>query len=98
VRGCRHLPRIVAHLLSSATGQYPNKWSVHDIGSSYPVANGIWLRHFRSDRVLFILTGHNDGKDEAMQVEEVAMLYAVVCPRYRLTALVIERQHAHHGP
>lgn len=36
-----------------ATGQYPNKWSVHDIGSSYPNA-----------------VGHNDGRDEAMPVEE----------------------------
>ncbi|KAI0081700.1 DUF1793-domain-containing protein [Panus rudis PR-1116 ss-1] len=36
-----------------ATGQYPNKWSVHDMGSSYPKA-----------------LGHNDGKDEAMPVEE----------------------------
>ncbi|PPR07202.1 hypothetical protein CVT26_012635 [Gymnopilus dilepis] len=36
-----------------ATGQYPNKWSVHDLGSSYPNA-----------------TGHNDGKDEPMPVEE----------------------------
>ncbi|KAF9476478.1 DUF1793-domain-containing protein [Pholiota conissans] len=36
-----------------ATGQYPNKWSVHDLGAHYPNA-----------------TGHNDGKDEAMPVEE----------------------------
>lgn len=36
-----------------ATGQYPNKFSVHDIGASYPKA-----------------IGHNDGKDEAMPVEE----------------------------
>ncbi|KAJ7860128.1 hypothetical protein B0H13DRAFT_1639665, partial [Mycena leptocephala] len=36
-----------------ASGQYPNKWSVHDLGSSYPNA-----------------LGHNDGKDEAMPVEE----------------------------
>jgi len=36
-----------------ATGQYPNKWSVHDMGASYPKA-----------------LGHNDGKDEAMPVEE----------------------------
>ncbi|KAK0490834.1 hypothetical protein IW261DRAFT_1547137 [Armillaria novae-zelandiae] len=36
-----------------ATGQYPNAWSVHDIGSSYPKA-----------------FGHNDGRDEAMPVEE----------------------------
>ncbi|TFK92183.1 DUF1793-domain-containing protein [Polyporus arcularius HHB13444] len=36
-----------------ATGQYPNKWAVHDIGAHYPQA-----------------IGHNDGKDEAMQVEE----------------------------
>ena len=36
-----------------ATGQYPNKWAVHDMGAHYPQA-----------------IGHNDGKDEAMQVEE----------------------------
>lgn len=36
-----------------ASGQYPNKWSVHDLGGSYPKA-----------------IGHNDGKDEAMPVEE----------------------------
>lgn len=35
------------------SGQYPNKWSIHDLGSSYPTAGG-----------------HNDGRDEAMQVEE----------------------------
>ncbi|KAI0774160.1 DUF1793-domain-containing protein [Fomes fomentarius] len=35
------------------TGQYPNKWAVHDIGAHYPQA-----------------IGHNDGNDEAMQVEE----------------------------
>ncbi|KAF4619311.1 hypothetical protein D9613_005332 [Agrocybe pediades] len=36
-----------------ASGQYPNKWSVHDLGAHYPNA-----------------TGHNDGNDEAMPVEE----------------------------
>ncbi|KZP06336.1 DUF1793-domain-containing protein [Athelia psychrophila] len=36
-----------------ASGQYPNKWSVHDLGANYPKA-----------------IGHNDGKDEAMPVEE----------------------------
>ncbi|KAK7060516.1 hypothetical protein VNI00_001281 [Paramarasmius palmivorus] len=36
-----------------ASGLYPNKWSVHDIGAHYPQA-----------------IGHNDGKDEAMPVEE----------------------------
>ncbi|KAL1661466.1 hypothetical protein GGF50DRAFT_117933 [Schizophyllum commune] len=35
------------------SGLYPNKWSIHDMGSSYPKA-----------------LGHNDGKDEAMPVEE----------------------------
>ncbi|KAG9084624.1 hypothetical protein FS749_005086, partial [Ceratobasidium sp. UAMH 11750] len=35
------------------TGLYPNKWSIHDIGASYPKA-----------------TGHNDGGDESMPVEE----------------------------
>lgn len=36
-----------------ATGQYPNRYSVHDLGLNYPNA-----------------TGHNDGMDEAMPVEE----------------------------
>ncbi|KZT74313.1 DUF1793-domain-containing protein [Daedalea quercina L-15889] len=36
-----------------ATGQYPNGWSIHDMGSNYPNA-----------------TGHNDGDDEPMPVEE----------------------------
>ncbi|KAL1722415.1 hypothetical protein EV715DRAFT_270417 [Schizophyllum commune] len=36
-----------------ATGQYPNKYSVHDMGTHFPKA-----------------IGHNDGKDEAMPVEE----------------------------
>uniref|UniRef100_D8PPI6 Glutaminase A n=1 Tax=Schizophyllum commune (strain H4-8 / FGSC 9210) TaxID=578458 RepID=D8PPI6_SCHCM len=36
-----------------ATGQYPNKYSVHDMGAHFPKA-----------------IGHNDGKDEAMPVEE----------------------------
>ncbi|QRW18759.1 glutaminase GtaA [Rhizoctonia solani] len=35
------------------TGQYPNKWSIHDLGAHYPNA-----------------TGHNDGGDEPMPVEE----------------------------
>ncbi|KAG8693928.1 hypothetical protein FRC09_010174, partial [Ceratobasidium sp. 395] len=35
------------------TSLYPNKWSIHDIGASYPNA-----------------TGHNDGGDESMPVEE----------------------------
>ncbi|QRV97100.1 DNA polymerase 1 [Ceratobasidium sp. AG-Ba] len=35
------------------TGQYPNKWSIHDLGTHYPNA-----------------TGHNDGGDESMPVEE----------------------------
>lgn len=51
-------PVLGKHLLEvlfryQATGQYPNAWSVHDIGSSYPKA-----------------FGHNDGRDEAMPVEE----------------------------
>ncbi|KAH9844227.1 DUF1793-domain-containing protein [Rhodofomes roseus] len=36
-----------------ATGQYPNGWSVHDMGAHYPNA-----------------TGHNDGNDEPMPLEE----------------------------
>jgi len=51
-------PTLGKHLLEplfqyQASGQYPNPWSVHDMGSSYPKA-----------------LGHNDGKDEAMPVEE----------------------------
>ncbi|RAO67229.1 uncharacterized protein BHQ10_003241 [Talaromyces amestolkiae] len=34
-------------------GQYPNRWSMHDIGSHYPNA-----------------TGHTDGNDEQMPLEE----------------------------
>ncbi|KAJ6628763.1 hypothetical protein B0H10DRAFT_2209222 [Mycena sp. CBHHK59/15] len=37
-----------------ASGQYPNKWSVHDLG---------WFKLSQSSR-------HNDGADEAMPVEE----------------------------
>ncbi|KAI0327102.1 DUF1793-domain-containing protein [Cubamyces sp. BRFM 1775] len=40
-------------LAYQATGQYPNAWAAHDIGSNYPNA-----------------TGHNDGKDLALPVEE----------------------------
>jgi len=40
-------------LIHQAAGLYPNKYSMHDLGSSYP--NG---------------TGHPDGKDEYMPVEE----------------------------
>ncbi|VDB85451.1 unnamed protein product [Peniophora sp. CBMAI 1063] len=36
-----------------ATGQYPNKYSAHDLGAHYPNA-----------------TGHNDGQDEPMPLEE----------------------------
>ncbi|KAK0468165.1 uncharacterized protein EV420DRAFT_1503141 [Desarmillaria tabescens] len=51
-------PELGKYLLNAAfeyqaTGQYPNRYSVHDIGSRYPNA-----------------TGHNDGKDEPMPVEE----------------------------
>ncbi|KZT12529.1 DUF1793-domain-containing protein [Laetiporus sulphureus 93-53] len=35
------------------TGQYPNTWACHDMGTSYPNA-----------------TGHNDGNDEKMPIEE----------------------------
>ncbi|KAH9899948.1 DUF1793-domain-containing protein [Cubamyces lactineus] len=40
-------------LAYQATGQYPNPWAAHDIGSDYPNA-----------------TGHNDGKDLALPLEE----------------------------
>ncbi|KAK7061847.1 DUF1793-domain-containing protein [Favolaschia claudopus] len=41
-----------------ASGQYPNAWSVHDLGQS----------PFEIDR--YFALGHNDGADEAMPVEE----------------------------
>ncbi|THH26639.1 hypothetical protein EUX98_g7550 [Antrodiella citrinella] len=44
-----------------ASGQYPNAWSVHDLGSHYPEA-----------------TGHNDGKDIAMPVEECGNMLIMV--------------------
>lgn len=44
------LEPLLEHMLS---GQYPNKYAMHDIGSSYPNA-----------------TGHPDGNDEYMPVEE----------------------------
>ncbi|KAL0573009.1 hypothetical protein V5O48_008955 [Marasmius crinis-equi] len=51
-------PTIGKYLLDAlfqyqATGQYPNKYALHDLGAHYPQA-----------------IGHNDGKDEAMPVEE----------------------------
>lgn len=44
------LEPLIEHMLS---GQYPNKYAMHDIGASYPNA-----------------TGHPDGNDEYMPVEE----------------------------
>jgi Domain of unknown function (DUF1793)/Domain of unknown function (DUF4965)/Domain of unknown function (DUF5127) len=44
------LEPLIEHMLS---GQYPNKYAMHDIGSSFPNA-----------------TGHPDGRDEYMPVEE----------------------------
>lgn len=51
-------PRWLAYLLQplmeyQASGQYPNKYSMHDLGTHFPNA-----------------TGHSDGKDEEMPVEE----------------------------
>lgn len=51
-------PRWLAYLLEpllehQLSGQYPNKYSMHDLGAHFPN-----------------LTGHADGKDEYMPVEE----------------------------
>jgi hypothetical protein len=51
-------PRWAAYLLEpllehQLSGQYPNKYSMHDLGSSFPN-----------------ITGHPDGRDEYMPVEE----------------------------
>ncbi|KAI5305510.1 hypothetical protein KEM56_004228 [Ascosphaera pollenicola] len=51
-------PRWLAYLLQplmeyQSSGQYPNKYSMHDLGTHFPNA-----------------TGHPDGKDEEMPVEE----------------------------
>ncbi|KAJ7031515.1 DUF1793-domain-containing protein [Mycena alexandri] len=52
------LPELGQYLMEplyryQVSGQYPNKWAVHDMGPHFPKA-----------------TGHNDGQDEAMPVEE----------------------------
>ncbi|KAI1787276.1 hypothetical protein LXA43DRAFT_716833 [Ganoderma leucocontextum] len=44
---------IMPLLQYQTSGQYPNRWCVHDMGSNYPNA-----------------TGHNDGLDTKMPVEE----------------------------
>ncbi|EIW62037.1 DUF1793-domain-containing protein [Trametes versicolor FP-101664 SS1] len=44
-----------------ATGQYPNDWALHDVGSNYPNA-----------------TGHNEGADTSMPVEESGNMLIMV--------------------
>ncbi|EIW62031.1 DUF1793-domain-containing protein [Trametes versicolor FP-101664 SS1] len=44
-----------------ATGQYPNDWALHDVGSNYPNA-----------------TGHNNGADTPMPVEESGNMLIMV--------------------
>ncbi|EIM85296.1 DUF1793-domain-containing protein [Stereum hirsutum FP-91666 SS1] len=51
-----------------ATGQYPNKYSVHDLGAAYPKA-----------------IGHNDGKDEAMPLEESGNMLILTLSHYQKT-------------
>ncbi|KII95062.1 hypothetical protein PLICRDRAFT_48031 [Plicaturopsis crispa FD-325 SS-3] len=51
-----------------ATGLYPNTWSVHDLGASYPKA-----------------IGHNDGKDEAMPLEECGNMLIMTLSHYQKT-------------
>ncbi|OKL58620.1 hypothetical protein UA08_06168 [Talaromyces atroroseus] len=50
----RFLKLLLAPLFENQeAGQYPNRWSMHDLGSHYPNA-----------------TGHTDGNDEQMPLEE----------------------------
>ena len=51
-----------------ATGQYPNKWSVHDLGAPLHRTWDIFLTVHAGSHYPKAL-GHNDGKDEQMPVE-----------------------------
>jgi hypothetical protein len=51
-----------------ATGQYPNKFSAHDIGEASVYRKSSSLFHLLGAHYPNAI-GHNDGKDEAMPVE-----------------------------
>ncbi|PGH18884.1 hypothetical protein AJ80_04302 [Polytolypa hystricis UAMH7299] len=65
------LEPLIEHMLS---GQYPNNYSMHDLGSHYPNA-----------------TGHPDGKDEYMPVEECGNMLIMGL------ALVNSLRYPHHS-
>lgn len=48
--------------------QYPNDWSIHDMGTHYPNA-----------------TGHNDGKDQHMPLEESGNMLIMALAYYQKT-------------
>lgn len=56
------------HFEYQETGRYPNKWSIHDLGSSYPNA-----------------TGHADGMDEPMPLEECGNMIIMTLSYYQAT-------------
>ncbi len=58
-------------LLHQEAGLYPNRYSMHDLGSSYPNA-----------------TGHADGADEYMPVEECGNMVIMLKAAYDLCSLV----------
>lgn len=51
-----------------ATGQYPNKWSIHDLGAPLHRTRDIPLTVHAGTHYPKAL-GHNDGNDEKMPVE-----------------------------
>jgi hypothetical protein len=63
-------PQFVSLLLkplyeNQESGQYPNEWSMHDLGSHYPNA-----------------TGHPDGADEQMPLEECGNMIIMTLAYY----------------
>ena len=66
-------PVLGKHLLEplfryQASGQYPNAWSVHDMGEAAPPLIVV-LSNINTGSNYPKALGHNDGKDEAMPVE-----------------------------
>ncbi|KAF2401026.1 DUF1793-domain-containing protein [Trichodelitschia bisporula] len=59
------------------SGHYPNRWSIHDLGSHFPNA-----------------TGHSDGSDESMPVEECGnMLIMTLAYAQRANDINYLKQH-----
>jgi hypothetical protein len=94
----RYLSDNVAHnVLGIASGQYPNKWSVHDMGSSYPVANGA-----RALPALVFLSTHLGSQDTTTATTRPCRLKVQCQRRSNGIALTAnprrERQYGDHDP